>query len=120
MQQQRIYNQQQKAHQQQAHATVASHVEDPRTKFDTAAYHFLPTRIADSNTFGFRPGANQSQEQIRHERNRLLKEKDQWLSHVKKENDVLMSLLSDVRVGKDKVRAEKALSQDIDVHCQFS
>ncbi|GMH90826.1 hypothetical protein TL16_g11881, partial [Triparma laevis f. inornata] len=57
-------------------------------------------------SFGYSTGGFQSPDQIKLERNRLLKEKQQWLSHVKKENDVLMSLLSDVRTGKEKIKGE--------------
>ena len=43
---------------------------------------------------------------IRKDRDRLLKEKELWLVHVKKENDTLMSLLQDVRKGKAKIQEE--------------
>ncbi|GMI06567.1 hypothetical protein TrVE_jg211 [Triparma verrucosa] len=65
-----------------------------------------PQTYSSTNSFGYSTGGLQSADQIKLERNRLLKEKQQWLSHVKKENDVLMSLLADVRSGKVKIKAE--------------
>lgn len=45
-------------------------------------------------------------ESIKRDRDRLLKEKQQWLTHVKKETDTLMSLLHDVRLGKNRVQVQ--------------
>ena len=48
-------------------------------------------------------------EKIRLERDRLLKEKFQWLNHVKSENTMLMQLLHDVRIGKETIQQEADL-----------